>query len=251
MQRNSKDSPLNLIQILPPKDGASPSTRYNPASGHFKIQIGAEESSRWMRWLAHVVAGIAAVLRGIGSITHNGFHHGKRAMTSAGMALKVMATWFVRLMRKGGQGTVFISTKLATLFQRAGQQIPVVAKKARSPMRPRPQPVIIETRDVHMTEHNDELIHEVHALRDQLSAHRNELVQVTAQMSELKALVSSQQQVLIHLGKELEAAEKKTPTPERATPRKTKSKATKSTKLKKSESPKSPAPPHFGIETHH
>ena len=102
-----------------------------------------------------------------------------------------------------------------------------------------------------MTEHNDELINEVHALRDQLSAHRNELVQVTAQMSELKALVSSQQQVLIHLGKELEAAEKKTSPPERATPRKTKSKTTKSSKLKKSESPKSPTPPHFGIETHH
>ena len=251
MQRKPKDSPLNLIQILPPKDGAPPSTRYNPASGHFKIQIGADESSRWMRWLEQVVAGIASVLRGIGSITHNSFYHGKRAMTSAGMALKVMTRWFVMFMKKGFQGTVFISTKLAALFQRVGQQIQAVSKNAQSPKRPRPQPVIIETRDVQMTEHNDQLISEVHALRDQLSAHRNELVQVTAQMSELKALVSSQQQVLIHLGKELEAAEKKTPPPERATPRKAKSKATKSTKLKKSESPKSPTPPHFVIETHH
>ena len=251
MQRKPKDSPLNLIQILPPKEGAPPSTRYNPASGHFKIQIGADESSRWMRWLEQVVAGIAAVLRGIGSITHKSFHHGKRAMTSAGMALKVMTRWFLMLMRKGGQGTGVISARLATLFQRVGEQIQVVPKKTGSPKRPRPQSVIIETRDVHMTEHNEQLINEVHALRDQLSAHRNELVQVTAQMSELKVLVSSQQQVLIHLGKELEAAEKKTPSPERATPRKTKSKATKSTKLKKSESPKPPAPPHFGIETHH
>ena len=249
MQRKPKDSPLNLIQILPPKDGAPPSTRYNPASGHFKIQIGAEESSRWMRWLEQVLAGVAAVLRSIGAITHNSFHHGKRAMTSVGMVLKVMTTWFVMLVKKGFQGTVFTSTQITTLFQRVGQQIQAVIRKARLPKRQKPQPVIRETKDVLMTEHNDQLIGEVHALRDQLSAHRNELVQVTAQMSELKALVSSQQQVLIHLGKELEAAEKKA-SPPRATPRKTKSKASKSTRLKKSESPESP-PSHIGIETHH
>ena len=251
MQRKPKDSPLNLIQILPPKDGTPPSTRYNPASGHFKIQIDAEESSRWMRWLEQVVAGMAAVLRGIGTITHNIFLQGKRAITGAGMALNVMTRWFVLLIKKGFQGTVSMSTQLATLFQRVREQTRGVAKNARSPMRPRSQPVIRETRDVQMTEPNSQLINEVHALRDQLSAHRNELVQVTAQMSELKALVSSQQQVLIHLGKELEAAEKKASTPERATPRKTKSKVTKSAKLKKAETPKSPAPPHFGIETHH
>ena len=129
MQRKPKDSPLNLIQILPPKDGASPSTRYNPASGHFKIQIGAEESSRWMRWLAHVVAGIAAVLRSIGSITLKSFHHGKRAMTFAGMALNVITRGFVMLMKRGFQGTVFTSTQLATLFQRVGEQIRVCGQE--------------------------------------------------------------------------------------------------------------------------
>ena len=254
MQRKPKDVPLNLIQILPPKDGSSPSTRYNPASGHFKIQIDAEESSRWMRWLEHVLAGVAAILSSIGAITHHSVVYGKRAITSVRTFFKVITTWFVMLLRKGGRGTVFISTKLANLFQTVGQQIQAVAKKPTLPRRPRPQPVISETRDILRTEHNTQLIDEVHALRDQLSAHRNELVQVTAQMSELKALVSSQQQVLIHLGKELEAAEKKIPPTERTTPRKAKSKSTKSTKLKKSESPESPnspTPPHIGIETHH
>ena len=106
----------------------------------------------------------------------------------------------------------------------------------------------IELRNVRTIEQRDELLQEVHALRDQLSAHQDELVQVTAQMGELKALVLSQQQVLLHLGKELEAAEKKTPPLERLTPRKTKSKASKP---KKSESSEMPSQPALATDAHH
>ena len=66
------------------------------------------------------------------------------------------------------------------------------------------------------------LIEEVHALRTQLTTHQDELIRVTAQMEELKALVSSQQQVLLHLGKELEATERNESSSEKFPVRKTK-----------------------------
>ena len=95
------------------------------------------------------------------------------------------------------------------------------------------------------------LIEEVHALRTQLTNHQDELIRVTAQMEELKALVSSQQQVLLHLGKELEATEKHESPPENLTVGKTDPHVAKPTKPNKSESKTSPpraqfefGPPH-------
>lgn len=44
----------------------------------------------------------------------------------------------------------------------------------------------------------------VTALRGELAAHRQEVIRLSAQVQELKSLLGAQQQVLVHLGKELE-----------------------------------------------
>ena len=79
---------------------------------------------------------------------------------------------------------------------------------------------------------HDEILLEVHTLQDQLTAQRNELTRVNVQMSELKALALSQQQVLLHLGKELESLESKTVRQDKPTPKKSKSRSVKASKSK-------------------
>ena len=64
-------------------------------------------------------------------------------------------------------------------------------------------------------------------------SHQEELIRFTAQLGELKALVLSQQQVILHLGEEIEATEKKEIPSEKSTLRKTKSRSTKSSKTQK------------------
>ena len=93
MARKIKESPLNLIQILPPKNGQSPSKPYSLASTHFKLQIDAEEPTGWMLLLARVVAGTAYLFRSIGSVRQSGFDQGQRA------------TWTRKQDHEGGHNT--------------------------------------------------------------------------------------------------------------------------------------------------
>lgn len=70
------------------------------------------------------------------------------------------------------------------------------------------------------------------ALRDQVQSQQEEMARVTSQLTDLKNLVLSQQQVLLHLGKEIEGIHVSASTPPPKAPRKTKPRATKATKPK-------------------
>lgn len=251
MSRKPKDSPLNLIQILPPKHGDSTSNPYNPASAHFKIQIDAEEPSRWISWITRVVSGIAVVLNGTGKIVQWTLNQAKRASALAGMGVKLLTEWMILVMKTIAKGTIRCALTLVNLSKHVGCRIQGSARQAWRKKRQRSHRSVAEPKDGQTDEQRDELLQEVHALRNQLSAHQHELAQVTTQMGELKALVLSQQQVLLHLGKELEAAEKRAAAQDRVSPRRTRNKTTKSVKSKKPESPKPPLQPHLGVETHH
>ncbi len=84
------------------------------------------------------------------------------------------------------------------------------------------------------------LFSEFEVLREQVRSQQEEIVRVTSQLTDLKNLVLSQQEVLLHLGKELESIHLSTNTPPPKPPRKTKPRSTKSTKPKTTVAKKRP-----------
>lgn len=78
----------------------------------------------------------------------------------------------------------------------------------------------------------ESLSSEVGALRDQVRSQHEDIVRVTSQLTDLKNMVLSQQQVLLHLGKELEGIQLSASIPPPKAPRKSKPRVTKSTKSK-------------------
>lgn len=238
MIRKSKETPLNLIRILPYDKGPSLSKLPRAASGPFRIRIDVAETSRWTLWLDRVFVCFQAVLHGLGKVGQWSFHQMKRVIT----------TWPIFCLQKIGQLAKFLGTQFINLAKAGGRGIQGAASQAWTSMMEPRKPRVIEPVNKERIRQREALIEEVHALRTQLSAHQDELIRVTAQMGELKALVLSQQQVLVHLGKELEATEEKETSSEKMTPRKAKIRPTKSAKPKKSESPEAPPPAQLELE---
>ena len=106
--------------------------------------------------------------------------------------------------------------------------------------------------NVPSTLERDELLWEVHAMHDQLTFQKKELTRVNVQISELKALALSQQQVLLHLGKELESSDTKQSKTEKSPSKKSKFRSNKASKSKplSSESTTSPKS-SMSLNPHH
>jgi hypothetical protein len=226
MSRKTKESPLNLIRILPPKEGgASPSHKYNPASTHFKLKLDGEEASRSMLSLGWLVGLFDSMFRGIGRLGSWILHQ-----------VKSVIHWCAQGILQIGQLTQFLVERTIKPARKLSGGIQSSGKQLWNDITPGKKPPVSESILKERSKQRETLIEEVHALRTQLTTHQDELIRVTAQMEELKALVSSQQQVLLHLGKELEATERNESPPEKLTIRKTKPRGSKPSQSDKSES---------------
>jgi hypothetical protein len=234
MSRKTKESPLNLIRILPPKEGASPSKKFNPASTHFKLKLDGKDASRSMLSLGGLVGIFDTMFRGIGKIGPWTLHQVRRLLD-----------WFAQGILQIGQVAQFLSGKFMKSARRLSGEMQSSGKQGWSELSQGKKSPVSESIQKEKSKQRETLIEEVHALRTQLTTHQDELIRVTAQMEELKALVSSQQQVLLHLGKELEATERNEIPSERLTIRKTNPRGSKPSKSDKSESPESLPPTQF------
>lgn len=251
MLRKTNDSPLNLIRILPPREGASRSNRYNPASTHFKIQLDADEPKEIGPWFGGVPVWIKAVVDLVNKIGRWNVNQVKRIAHFIGTVVSVITRGFVLGVLKIGQFIKFFGRSSMNLARQIGGWVGSAVGQGWPRMTEGKKPFTNDSIQRERSKQREMLIEEVHALRTQLSTHQDELIRVTAQMGELKALVLSQQQVLLHLGKELEATERTENPSERFALRKTKPRAAKSAKPKKSESSEPMAPTQFELGPPH
>jgi len=245
MSRKTKESPLNLIRILPPQKGTSPSNKYNPASTHFKIKLDGEEAFRPRLSLGGLMGFINTVLRGVGKIGPWTLHQVRRVVHFIKTVVEVIIHWCALGILLTGQLAKFLAGQFMKPARRFSGGLQSSGKQVWTEMTQGKKPPVSESIQRERNEQREMLMEEVHALRFQLTSHQDELIRVTAQMEEVKALVLSQQQVLLHLGKELEATERKESPKERLTIRKTKPRETKHANPNKSESPESLPPTQF------
>ena len=228
MSRKAKESPLNLIRILPPKESGPRPNKYNPASTHFKLKLDGEEASRTWISLGGVVGFFEMVLYGIGKVGPWTLDQVRRVIDRCSHRI-----WEI------GQGVNSLGGQVKKPARRLSAGVQSSGKQLWSEMTQGARPMVSESMQRERSKQREMLIEEVHALRTQLTTHQDELIRVTAQMEELKALVLSQQQVLLHLGKELEATEKHDSSSEKLPIRQLKPLDTKPAQPNKAESPDS------------
>lgn len=239
MSRKTKESPLNLIRILPPKVGGSRSNKYNPASTHFKLKLDGEEASRSSIPLGGLVGLLDLLMNGVGKIGTWMFHQIRGIIRYIVAVLETIIRWCADGIMQIGQLAKFLGRQFMRPAKRLSGGTQSSGKQGWTETAQGKKPLMSESMQRERNKQREILIEEVHALRSQLSNHQDELIRVTAQMEELKALVSSQQQVLLHLGKELEATERNERPSEALTVRKSKPRGTKPAKPDKSELPES------------
>ncbi len=236
MSRKTKESPLNLIRILPPKEGGPRPNKYNPASTHFKLKLDGEEASRPMLSLGGLVGFFEALFRGVGKFGRWTLHQFQSVIHLIAAGLESILLWFGPGVSQIGQVGKSLGGQVMKPGRKPSGGIPHAGKQVWSDMTQGKKSLVSETMQRERSKQREMLIEEVHALRTQLTTHQDELIRVTAQMEELKALVSSQQQVLLHLGKELEATERNESPRENLSNRKTNPRSSKSSKFESSES---------------
>ncbi|GJL65495.1 MAG: hypothetical protein NPIRA05_04660 [Nitrospirales bacterium] len=237
----TSETPLNLIHILPSEDKKSKPTLPYDSSQSLRIQVGDETPSVSVKFFAK---SIAAVRRGGNQITewfHASISLCQRGGQSVFRGLTSCVLGLFGLMRNGGGACVTLIARSANSVRESSDKMSdkiwKMYTKKRNASIPEPHilPATIEASSsitpTPKLEH-DELLWEVHALRDQLTAQRREFTRVNTQIGELKALAVSQQQVLLHLGKELESIESKTVRPEKAAVKKSKPRSSKAAKAK-------------------
>lgn len=237
MSRKTKESPLNLIRILPPKEGNSPSHKFNPASPHFKLKLDGKDASGSMLSLGGLVGIFDTTLHGIGKLGTWSVHQIRRVLHFLTAGLETILHWGTQGISQLGQWGKSLGRPVLRPARRQSGGVQSSGNLLWSERTQGAKPIVSEAMQRERSKQRDMLIEEVHALRTQLTTHQDELIRVTAQMEELKALVSSQQQVLLHLGKELEATERHEPSSEKFPVRKTK--PTKPANPDQSESPDS------------
>ncbi|GJL55136.1 MAG: hypothetical protein NPIRA02_22680 [Nitrospirales bacterium] len=235
------ETPLNLIHILP-SDGekSKPKLPYDPAQS-LRIQVGDEAPSAGVQLFATMLDAVRGAGKQLLGWIQAGFALCGRGCRCVGNGLASVVTGVIRLGKNGVGASINLLVRLAQNARERSDNISEKIwkiysqkKNATSKSQSRIVPATIESQPVSSmaTLEHDELLGEVHALRDQLTAQRKEFTRVNSQISELKALAVSQQQVLLHLGKELESIESKTGRPEKAVTKKVKPRSSKSAKAK-------------------
>ena len=236
MSWKNSDPQLNLIHILPSETEKTKKESVHDNTHHLRIQVGDETPSVGLAVIENMVQVIRQGFQKLSEIFLAGFSLCRRAGRGMVSRFAVIFKGLGTFLKKTGQCSVRVMTQLAKGACQAVQNLGhVLIRKRKRPNR-RTQ-VLARSINQESMEHSaklerDELLWEVHALRDQLTAQRNELSRVNVQIGELKALALSQQQVLLHLGQELESIESKTVRPEKTTSKKVRSRLTKTAKSK-------------------
>ncbi|MCA9472349.1 MAG: hypothetical protein MRJ96_14080 [Nitrospirales bacterium] len=223
----SQEPPLNLIHILPSERKKPKAQLPHDQSQNLRIQVGDEPLSMRTESLARFVRLCRRMFNLVGAGMSTMWSWCRKAWKAlcGGTVVSGIALWTLmknvfygghQILLRSGQSLQLVSGKVQAVLTRKKVMSYRHLEESSSPIE---KTVMDSPRQL---EH-DELLLEVHALRDQLAAQRSELARVNAQMSELKALALSQQQVLLHLGQELELLESKSVGPEKPLPKKTKS----------------------------
>ena len=234
----TSETPLNLIHILPPGKSKKSKAKFsNDESQRLRIQVGDEAPSAGIEYFSRIFRLISGGCKQLREMIHGWFKLCGRGCSEcvgyctsfmAGLldAMKKTLAWMADVFFLAGSTVQEQSCKLWGILTTSTKRVNL------------PQ-VNIHPSSVkqHATEHSnklkrDELLCEVHALRDQLTAQRSELTRVNTQIGELKALALSQQQVLLHLGQELESIESKTVRQEKGSPKKVRTRSPKTSKSK-------------------
>jgi len=237
----TSETPLNLIHILP-SDGekSKPKLPYDNAQS-LRIQVGDEAPSVSVKFFAKLIAAVRSGGKQIGEWLHMSVSLCQRGGQSVFRGLTSCVLGLFGLLKSGVGASVAVVTRSANSARENTEKISdkiwkMYTKKRNAAI---PEPRIVSATIESPTSmapgpklERDELLWEVHALRDQLTAQRREFTRVNTQIGELKALALSQQQVLLHLGKELESIESKTVRNEKAAPKKVKPRSSKAAKSK-------------------
>lgn len=217
MPRRYNEAPVNLIQILPSKEKNSMSNPLIPSVTRLLLEA------------------TAAGIRGLAELATRGT---KRIQIAAADLMRSTR----ELMEKGNQwvGWVIVRSRrirhgLAQVGAKSKQWMAAVwvracariSKALHEVTKPRPQ----HRKLVAMMRNEPQ--GEVANLRAQLLAQQQELAQVASQMMQLKALTMSQEQVLLYLGKELDAMQMPVGRVEAVAPKKNVSRVKKSAKAKR------------------
>lgn len=214
MPRRYSEEPVNLIQILPSQEKTRTPNPLQPSVTRVALE------------------GIAAGARGLAEMT-----------ARAGRRLQVAMTDLARGTQEYGRQTsqwvgrgVLQSRRLRQHLKRSGlnamQWLAAMLVKLRAQASRTKAQAKHVVRQEFVQGRRNESRDEVASLKTQLLVQQQELTQVTSQMMELKALVMSQEQVLIYLGKELDTMHMPVAPPQSIAPKKV-SKPKKSAKAKR------------------
>ena len=231
MAHKPDDDPVKLIHILPSEKHSS----------RFRILIGTERVSHWMAGLAGWWSTILTGMRSLTRVAQWVQRQGRKAAEPLGTIIRFIKNGLFFLFQRTRQGGAAIRVSIAKMLHEKDHILKawtngkwqLTGKVEQTPVK------LI----VHETVSQNDNSKEVDKLRDQLFAQQKGLTRITTQVSELQALVLSQQQVLLHLGKELERTEAKAAQPVPTPSKKSKSRAVKPAKSKKDalqETPPSP-----------
>ena len=236
MSRKNSDPQLNLIHILPSETEKSNGMPSHDNAQHLRIQVGDETPSVVLAIFQNMVQVIQRGFYRLRKMFVMGLSLCQRAGTGMVSGFVVGIRRLMTLLKKTGKytGSVMIQSS-KDAYQASRNFGHVLTRNRKRPNRRTqalPRSINQESMEHSAKLERDELLWEVHALRDQLTAQRNELSRVNVQIGELKALALSQQQVLLHLGQELESIESKTVRSEKTAPKKVKPRSTRTTKSK-------------------
>lgn len=217
MPRRYNEEPVNLIQILPSKEKNSMPNPLIPSVTRLLLEATAAGVRRLAelatRGAKRIQIAVADVMRSTRELTEKGNQWVGRVMLRS------------RRIRHGlARGGAKVKQSMAAAWVTACAQISQALHDVTEPRPQHQQPVAAMQH-----EPQDEVAH----LRAQLLAQQQELAQVTSQMMELKALTMSQEQVLLYLGKELDAMQMPVAQAEAVAPKKTSTRAKKATKVAK------------------
>ncbi len=241
MSWKTTEPPLNLIHILPSERKKSKSRSPNDRSLHLRIQVGDEPPSVGMEFCARSVSMVREKLKRVGQKVRSALTLCQGGLTRTVRGVVSSVVGVLGFGKKIAIGCVNLVVGLATRAKEMSLQLWgwLTKKRKKSKRAVDVLPTSIDRQAVVSSKferpvklERDELLLEVHALRDQLTGQRSELTRVNAQIGELKALALSQQQVLLHLGKEIESIESKTVRPEKTPSKKTKTRSARTSKSK-------------------
>ncbi len=208
MARKHNDAPLKLIHILPQDD---PSNLYDPLPARLKVQIGIEGTRPiWIKF-AHYVsrfrAGRRLASRG-DRPTPPQPRRWAAWLIAVGKHMNAGLLFLLQTMRRGG---ILFYRAVAKLGQVSGRMVHwMMSQVNRVKMawtKPSKAGESSATESSETTQaQKQEILQELITLKGQLMAQQDELTRVGAQMRDLKAMVLSQQQGLLHLAEELDEA---------------------------------------------